>query len=106
VVKDTETADLELVKRMLSGSDEAFTEFFEGQFPRLYRFALVRLNRDADAAEEVVQSVMCRAISKLESYRGEAMLFTWLCTFCRHEISDWRRRSGMPLSDTLPEAST
>ena len=26
-------------------------------------------------------------MTKLKSYRGEAALFTWLCTFCRHEIS-------------------
>jgi RNA polymerase sigma-70 factor, ECF subfamily len=105
VVQDSEATDLELVKRMLSGSEAAFTEFFEGHFPRLYRFALVRLNRDADAAEEVVQTVLCRAISKLESYRGEAMLFTWLCTFCRHEISAWHREKSRFLPDALPEDS-
>ena len=69
---EAEASDRDLVERMLSGQEEAFAEFFDGHFPRLYRFAMARLNQDADAAEEVVQTVMCRAIAKLRSYRGEA----------------------------------
>jgi RNA polymerase sigma-70 factor (ECF subfamily) len=105
VVIDGETSDRDLVKRMLAGREEAFTEFFEGHFPRLYRFALARLNHDADAAEEVVQIVMCRAMAKLRTYRGEALLFTWLCTFCRREIGEWQRRRGRTERSRLPEDS-
>jgi RNA polymerase sigma-70 factor (ECF subfamily) len=86
--------DRELVSRMLSGDERAFTEFFDGYFPGLFRFALARLDRDDDAAEEVVQATLCAAIAKLATYRGEAALFTWLCTFCRHEIAACYRRRG------------
>ena len=102
---EAEASDRSLVERMLSGQEEAFVEFFDGHFPRLYRFAMARLNQDADAAEEVVQTVMCRAIAKLRSYRGEALLFTWLCTFCRREIADWHRRKGRTQPFQLPEDS-
>lgn len=81
--------DRTLVQRMLHGEDVAFEEFFDFYFPALYRFVLIRLNKDADAAEEVVQRALCKAVSKLKTYRGEAALFTWLCTFCRHEISGY-----------------
>jgi len=104
-VNDVEASDRDLVKRMLSGQEEAFTEFFDGHFPRLYRFALVRVNYDADAAEDVAQTVMCRAVAKLQTYRGEAMLFTWLCTFCRHEIAEWHSRRGRTQPVDLPEDS-
>src|SRR5437867_12205259 len=57
-VIEAEASDRSLVERMLSGQEEAFVEFFDGHFPRLYRFAMARLNQDADAAEEVVQTVM------------------------------------------------
>ena len=80
---------------MLAGDDPAFDEFFEGHFPGLYRFAMTRLNHDEDAAEEVAQATICKAITKLATYRGEAALFTWLCTFCRHEISAYYRRNKM-----------
>lgn len=85
--------DRELVSRMLSGDEQAFREFFDGYFPGLFRFALMRMSRDEDAAEEVVQATLCHAISKLSTYRGEAALFTWLCTFCRHEISAYYKRT-------------
>jgi len=104
-VNDVEASDRDLVKRMLSGQEEAFAEFFDGHFPRLYRFALVRVNYDADAAEDVAQTVMCRAVAKLQTYRGEAMLFTWLCTFCRHEIAEWHSRRGRTQPVDLPEDS-
>jgi len=96
--------DRELVKRMLDGEEQAFGEFFAGHFPRLYRFALVRVGQDADVAEEVVQAALCKAMPALRSWRGEAALFTWLCTFCRHEISGHhRRRQAAPQTVGLIE---
>ena len=86
--------DRELVQRMLAGDERAFAEFFDGYFPGLFRFALVRVGRNEDAAEEVVQATLCAAIAKLPTFRGEAALFTWMCTFCRHEISAYYRRTG------------
>jgi RNA polymerase sigma-70 factor (ECF subfamily) len=80
---------------MLAGDERAFDEFFEGHFPGLYRFALTRLNHDGDAAEEVAQATICKAITKLGTYRGEAALFTWLCTFCRYEISAFCKRNKL-----------
>ena len=39
-MSDTRDTDRALVTRLSSGRDEAFTEFFELMFPRVYRFAL------------------------------------------------------------------
>ena len=79
--------DKAVVGRMRAGDEAAFDRFFDTYFSRLFRFAVARLDNDADAAEDVVQATLCKAIAKLATYRGEAALFTWLCTFCRHEIS-------------------
>jgi RNA polymerase sigma-70 factor (ECF subfamily) len=93
-VKALQKRDRRLARRLLAGDERAFQEFFDSSFPGLYRFALVRLGHDAAAAEEVAQATLCAAIRKLGSYRGEAALFTWLCTFCRHEIAAHYRRIG------------
>ena len=97
-----------LVRRMVRGDEAAFEEFFSASFGPLFRFALPRVGGDADAAEEVVQAALCRAVRKLTTYRGEASLLTWLCTICRHEIHDWfeKRRRVPPmveLVEDLPE---
>src|SRR5215470_18376315 len=75
----------DLVRRMLAGRERAFEEFFDGYFPPLFRFALARTGSE-DAAQEIVQATMTTAIRKIGTWRGEAALFTWLCTICRHEI--------------------
>jgi RNA polymerase sigma-70 factor (ECF subfamily) len=91
---DAHQADRELVQRMLAGDDGAFRQFFDTCFPGLYRFALTRVGQDADAAEEVAQTALCKVVRKLHTYRGEASLFTWVCTFCRWEISAWYAQRG------------
>ena len=100
-------SDVALARRVIAGDEAAFDEFFSRYFPRLYRFALPRLGGNEDAAEEVVQRVLIRAIDGLRSYKGEAALLTWLCTLCRHEISRLREREGrlreVSLFDDSPE---
>jgi RNA polymerase sigma-70 factor (ECF subfamily) len=86
--------DKRLVKRLLAGDQRAFDRFFEDNFARLYRFAMVRLSDDPEGAREVVQIVLTRAVRKMHTYRAESALFTWLCAICRNEISDWLSKQG------------
>jgi RNA polymerase sigma-70 factor (ECF subfamily) len=97
--------DPELVRRLLRGDEAAFEQFFDAAYPALYRFALARLDFDHDAAGEVAQAAICKAIRKLHTFRGEALLLTWLCTFCRRELYDHRQRHhGWVQVDLLEEA--
>lgn len=91
---------------MLDGDERAFDEFFDAYFPGLYRFALARLDRNADLAEDVVQAAMAKAVSKISTYRGEAALFTWLCTFCRREMSAHFARHGRHPMEAWPLEET
>lgn len=84
-------ADKKLARRILEGDEKSFDAFFAGYYPRLYRFALARLDNDRSLADETAQVVLCQALSKLDTYRGEAPLFSWLCTFCRYELSRQRK---------------
>ncbi|MCP4303210.1 MAG: RNA polymerase sigma factor [Gammaproteobacteria bacterium] len=86
--------DKRLVKQLLAGDARAFDQFFDENFARLYRFALTRLSDDPDAAREVAQITLTRAIRKLHTYRAESALFTWLCAICRNETSDWLAKQG------------
>ena len=100
-------SDIALARRVLAGDRAAFDEFFERYFPRLYRFVLPRLGGNADATEEIVQRVLVRSLDRLDSYKGEAALLTWLCTLCRREIATWREhettRREVSLVDDRPE---
>ena len=103
-----ELEDRRLVKRVLAHDREDFNAFFDGYFPRLYRFARTRLGNDADATKEVVQVTLTKAIRKLATYRGEAALFTWLCTIGRNEIAEHhervaRERRHVVLTEDAPD---
>jgi RNA polymerase sigma-70 factor (ECF subfamily) len=83
--------DVPLARRILRGDAQAFRTLFDSFFPRLYRFALAHLDGDHDAASEVVQQTFCKAIERLDTYRGEAALYTWFCQICRHTLIDYCR---------------
>lgn len=90
--------DADSIAAMLRGDERAFQEFFVEYFPRLYRFARVRVRGDCEDAKEIAQATLVKAMRHLSQYRGEAALFTWLCSICRREISDYldarRREAG------------
>ncbi len=78
--------DRALARRVLAGDERAFRQFVDDYFPRLYRYAYTRLGNEADV-DDVVQVTLTQAARRLETYRGEATLLTWLVQICRHEIS-------------------
>ena len=96
-------SDRELVRAMLAGDGGAFERFFAAAYPALYRFALARLGGNRDGAADVAQAVICQAIRKLGTYRGEAALLAWLYTFARHEVYRHVRRDGGRLPVDLSE---
>jgi RNA polymerase sigma-70 factor (ECF subfamily) len=98
----------QLIQRMLGGDEQAFEAFFNAYFPRVYRFALPRLNGDVEAAREVVQAALAKAMRRIGDFRGESALFTWICQICRREAVDYirsRRRhvKHLVLIDDRPE---
>ena len=99
--------DQDLVERLLRGDQRAFDAFFHEYYPKLYRFVKRRMRGDAAGAEDVAQATLCRALGSLQGYRGEAALFTWLCTLCRRELSTrWHEsKAFMPaeLAEDDPE---
>jgi len=84
----------DLVGRMRAGEASAFEAFAEQYIPGLYRFASRRLDQDRELTRDIVQATVCKVMENLDSYRGEAPLFTWLCACCGNEIAMHFRRLG------------
>jgi RNA polymerase sigma-70 factor, ECF subfamily len=90
-VNETVHLDRAVARRILKGDAAQFRQLFDSFFPRLYRFALARLDGDHAAASDVVQDTFCKAIAQLDTYRGEAALYTWFCQVCRNTLIDYCR---------------
>ncbi len=78
--------DRKLAKRMLRGDERAIAEFCGQYIPKLFRFARTRMPNEYEV-DDVVQVVVANAARRIETYRGEATLLTWLCQICRREIA-------------------
>ncbi|MFK7888284.1 MAG: RNA polymerase sigma factor [Gammaproteobacteria bacterium] len=98
--------DRRLVARILRGDSAAFDTFFDTYFPRLTRFALARTDGNHAMAEDVAQKTLCDVMYKMDQFRGDSSLLTWLCQICRNTLAtEYRRHSTDPARHTLFEDS-
>jgi len=71
--------DRQLVGRIRAGDAEAEREMYDAHVDRVYGLAF-RMTGDEALARDFTQDAFVRAYAKLDGYRGEASLSTWLHT--------------------------
>jgi RNA polymerase sigma-70 factor (ECF subfamily) len=78
VVADTNRlSDRHLVDRCLTGDPLAERALYDAHVDRIYRL-MHRMTGDGDLAADFTQETFIRAFSRLEQFRGDASLGTWL----------------------------
>lgn len=101
------SAELDLVDRCRRGELGAFEELYRAHSGRLFSLAMRMLGNPADA-EDQLQEIFLSAHRKLESFRGESALGTWLYRLAMNQILDHVRsraaRTGQ-MTDGLDDAS-
>ncbi|MEO8360143.1 MAG: sigma-70 family RNA polymerase sigma factor [Vicinamibacteria bacterium] len=83
--------DEELVHRAQKGDQAAFDEIVERHKGAVFRAALTALRHREDA-EDVTQETFITAYRKLDTFRGESQLRTWLSRIAWNRSMDHRRR--------------
>lgn len=97
--------DLALAERCRRGELGAFEELYSLHAGRLYSVAFRMVGNVADA-EDLLQEIFLSAHRKLESFRGESALGTWLYRLAVNLCLDYlRSRSGRAaqLTDALDD---
>ncbi len=104
VVTTLETRDLELAHRIAAGDEAAASELVGRLAGEMYGHA-VRMLRDTQAAEDVVQETLLAMLQGIERYDGRTSLRAWGYGILRHKILDAlrRRRREPVLADVDPE---
>jgi RNA polymerase sigma factor (sigma-70 family) len=87
--------DTELVERARGGSKDALRALVERHQPYVYNIALKMFGAHQDA-EDLTQEVLIRAITALDSFRGDSGFRTWLYRITVNHFLKTRRR-GMEL---------
>jgi len=83
--------DEELVQRARKGDLEAFDQIVERHKGAVFRAALAAL-RNREDAEDVTQETFITAYRKLDTFRGESQVRTWLSRIAWNRSMDERRR--------------
>jgi len=79
-----------------------FEEIYRSYFADVYRYALA-LSRDAHTAEEVTQETFVRALTAIDSFRGECQVRVWLCQIARNQylsLCRERKKFSAPPEET------
>ena len=82
--------DLALVERCRQGDLAAFEEIYRAHSAKLYSLAVRMLGNPADA-EDLLQEIFLSAHRKLEGFRGDAALGTWLYRLATNQCLDYLR---------------
>ena len=86
--------DAELVARCRAGDSDAFEALYREHSPRLYALAR-RMTGSPHESEDLLQEIFLQVHRKLDSYRGDAALGTWLYRLAIRQCLDFlRSRQG------------
>ena len=75
--------DLDLIRRMQAGDDDAVRDLYAQYGQRLYAYAL-RLTADPATAEDVTQNTLVTAWRTARTFRAEGRLIAWLLGIVHH----------------------
>ena len=73
----TALADTHLVERLQAGDDSAVADLARAYGAKMHQLAL-RYTRNREDAEEVVQDVLMKVRDKIDAFRGDAALSSWI----------------------------
>lgn len=82
--------DMALVERCRRGDLGAFEELYRAHAGKLFSVACRMLGNPADA-EDLLQEIFLSAHRKLDSFRGESALGTWLYRLATNQCLDYLR---------------
>jgi RNA polymerase sigma-70 factor (ECF subfamily) len=83
--------DGELVEQVRAGDTAAFGELVERHRGAVYRAALAALGNEADA-EDIAQESMVLAFRRIDQFRGDASVRTWMVSIAWRLSLSRRRR--------------
>ncbi|MBN8654685.1 MAG: RNA polymerase sigma factor [Anaerolineae bacterium] len=94
--------DLDLIRRMQAGDDNAVRDLYAQYGQRLYAYAL-RLTNDPATAEDVTQNTLVTAWRTARTFRGEGRLIAWLLGIVHHTAMKVLRGDTRYLDDVAEE---
>ena len=91
--------DRQLIEKIKQGEKEAFRELVEKYKKPLYYYCY-RLCRNHADAEDLSQEVFIKVFRKIDQFREEAKIQTWMYRIASNAFIDKKRRKTVMISET------
>ena len=88
------TDDLELARAAVSGDGSAWRRLYDATRQPLFNFLCYQTG-DREAACDLLQETYVTALRRLDAYRGQGTLLSWLRAVGLRKSLDWRRRAKL-----------
>ena len=79
---------------------EDIDQIYEEYASMVYKYLRVLTNND-DIAEELTQETFFRAIRKINSFKGDCKISTWLCQIAKYSWYEYRRKNNKEKDSSL-----
>jgi len=86
--------DLDLARAATGGDETAWRRIYDETNHQLYNFLCYQTG-DRDAARDLMQDTYVTALRRLDTYRGQGTLLSWLRSVGLRKCLDWRRRVSL-----------
>ena len=87
-------SDLHLVQRAQQGDSDAFASLFHSHKARIYSVCLRMTNNTAEA-EDLTQDAFLQVFRKLQTFRGDSALSTWLYRIAVNTVLMYFRKKSL-----------
>lgn len=94
-----EKTDGELVKQVLEGDVESFSELVERYEKLIFSYLLSRL-QDMQEVEDIVQETFVKAYRHMASFDCQRKFSSWLVTIARNLLIDNRKKTNRNIAST------
>ena len=93
-----------LVRRAQQHDEEAFTQLYEANFDKIYRYVALRIG-DRTEAEDMTQQVFINALQSLSSFKWRGISFSaWLFRIAHNQVVDYLRKKTKQATTLLDES--
>jgi len=93
-----------LVRRAQQRDEEAFTQLYEANFDKIYRYVALRIGNKMEA-EDMTQQVFLKALQSLPSFKWRGVSFSaWLFRIAHNQVVDYLRKKTKQATALLDES--
>ena len=93
-----------LVRRAQQRDEEAFTQLYEANFDKIYRYVALRIG-DKTEAEDMTQQVFLNALQSISSFKWKGIPFSaWLFRIAHNQVVDYLRKKTKQAAALLDES--